>query len=305
MSSSRKNPNTTRAYRERAQPLSRAKHGLLEKHKDYKLRAADHNAKRAKLRALQQKAAERNADEFYFGMMTARTDTRTGRKDVEDGKGGGRGNVALSQDVVRLLKTQDVGYVRTMLQRARREREALEAEVAVVEDGEGARLRVLRDEVGKGQQGSDDEFDMDVDGGGDKATAKHTVFVDDEEEQKAFNAAEWFGTDEKGLQQTYNRPRRRSSLAAEGSDVPLATKQKTKKLSPEQVKQAWKEGRQQQKRRALKQEQRLQKLAAVREREKSLSIAERELDLQRAKMENSVGGVNKKGVKFKVKERKR
>lgn len=49
------------------------------------------------------------------------------------------------------------------------------------------------------------------------------------------------------------------------------------------------------------------KLTVARERLKALSEAEEALDLQRAKMAKSptVGGVNKNGVKFKVRERKR
>lgn len=298
MSASRKNPNTTKAYRERAQPQSRAKHGLLEKHKDYKLRAADHNEKKRKLRALQQKASERNADEFYFGMMTAKTDTKSGRKQQEDG---GRGNTAMSQEVVRLLKTQDAGYLRTMLQRARKEREKLEQEILVLDNEEGGRLQALREGQEKNGPDSDDDFDM-IGIDDDKHGPKHTVFVEDEVEQGTFEAEEWFDTDEKGLAQTYNRPRRRSD--AVNPEVSAATRP-IKKLSAEAEKVAWKEARRQQKKRALMQSQRIEKLAAVRAREKSLMTAERELELQRAKMANSAGGVNKNGVKFKPRERKR
>lgn len=49
------------------------------------------------------------------------------------------------------------------------------------------------------------------------------------------------------------------------------------------------------------------KLDTARERLKALAEAEEALDLQRAKMTKSpsVGGINKQGVKFKVRERKR
>jgi U3 small nucleolar RNA-associated protein 11 len=52
-------------------------------------------------------------------------------------------------------------------------------------------------------------------------------------------------------------------------------------------------------------EKRLERLEALMTREKELILAERELELQRGKMTNSIGGVNKNGVKFKVRERKR
>lgn len=47
------------------------------------------------------------------------------------------------------------------------------------------------------------------------------------------------------------------------------------------------------------------KLQAIKRRERELAAAEEELELQRSKMNSTVGGVNKHGVKFKVRERKR
>jgi U3 small nucleolar RNA-associated protein 11 len=49
----------------------------------------------------------------------------------------------------------------------------------------------------------------------------------------------------------------------------------------------------------------LKMLQALQKREQELLTATRELELQRAKMSNTVGGVNKDGVKFKIRERKR
>ena len=49
----------------------------------------------------------------------------------------------------------------------------------------------------------------------------------------------------------------------------------------------------------------MSRLRALKKRESELVAAEEELELQRAKMNNTVGGVNKNGVKFKVRERKR
>jgi U3 small nucleolar RNA-associated protein 11 len=53
------------------------------------------------------------------------------------------------------------------------------------------------------------------------------------------------------------------------------------------------------------QERTISKLRSIKKRERALVAAEEELELQRAKMNNTVGGVNKDGVKFKIRERKR
>lgn len=61
-----------RTYKERAQPVSRKRFGILEKHKDYLLRAKAYHKKQDTLRTLKEKAANRNPDEFYFKMIRAR-----------------------------------------------------------------------------------------------------------------------------------------------------------------------------------------------------------------------------------------
>ncbi|KAJ2914280.1 hypothetical protein MD484_g6119, partial [Candolleomyces efflorescens] len=106
MTSSLRNSLHRRNHKERSQLAHRAKLGFLEKHKDYVLRARDYHSKQDRLTRLRQKAAEKNKDEFYFSMNNEKT------------RGGvhtqGRGNVALPTDYVKLLKTQDENYVRTM-----------------------------------------------------------------------------------------------------------------------------------------------------------------------------------------------
>lgn len=87
--------------------MHRARLGLLEKHKDYVLRARDYKSKQDRLRKLREKAAFRNKDEFYWGMVNAKT---KGGVAVGD-----RGNEALNVDLVRLLKTQDAGYIRVQI----------------------------------------------------------------------------------------------------------------------------------------------------------------------------------------------
>lgn len=105
--SSLRNAVQRRNHKERSQPVGRAKLGLLEKHKDYVLRAKDHHKKRDMLKRLSEKAAMRNKDEFYFGMINSST-----RKGVHQHA---RPSEQLNNDVVALLKTQDVGYIRAQI----------------------------------------------------------------------------------------------------------------------------------------------------------------------------------------------
>ena len=73
MSSTWKKAIHTKAHKERAQPGYRAHMGLLEKHKDYTLRAKDFAKKKDKMKTLKRKADERNPDEFNFRMNSSKT----------------------------------------------------------------------------------------------------------------------------------------------------------------------------------------------------------------------------------------
>lgn len=160
-----------RSHRERAQPEERKRLGLLEKHKDYSLRAKDYNKKKATLKSLRQKAADRNEDEFYFGMLSRRgpgsTLTRT-RKSFTGAVDGDRGNKAMDMDTVRLLKTQDVGYLRTVRNVVAKEVRELEERVVLAGGGEEEE-----------EEDSDDEGPVTT-----NRKAKKIVFLDDEEERE-------------------------------------------------------------------------------------------------------------------------
>ena len=60
-----------REHKERSQPRARKRLGLLEKHKDYVLRARNFNSKEKRIKDMKLKAALRNPDEFYFKMANA------------------------------------------------------------------------------------------------------------------------------------------------------------------------------------------------------------------------------------------
>ncbi|KAK5992428.1 U3 small nucleolar RNA-associated protein 11 [Cladobotryum mycophilum] len=179
--SSMRNAVQRRPHRERAQPLERRRLGLLEKHKDYSLRSKDYNKKKTQLKSLRDKAAERNEDEFYFGMMS-RKGPGSKLKDGRRWSGaveGDRGNKAMDLDTVRLLKTQDLGYVRTMKQVAAKELARLEEQVVLTKGLENL------DQV---DEDDDDGEDDDDDIGGFSMSTKpkpprKIIFLDDQAER--------------------------------------------------------------------------------------------------------------------------
>ncbi|CAI5943088.1 unnamed protein product, partial [Closterium sp. NIES-64] len=105
--SSLRNVVKRKAHKERAQPVARRRLGLLEKHKDYVLRAKDFHRKEDAIRTMREKAAMRNPDEFYFKMEHSRLNRgRHVRVEKEE----------WTEEEVRLMNSQDMGYIRTKWQ---------------------------------------------------------------------------------------------------------------------------------------------------------------------------------------------
>mmetsp|Transcript_15000 Transcript_15000/g.27683 ORF Transcript_15000/g.27683 Transcript_15000/m.27683 type:complete len:249 (-) Transcript_15000:83-829(-) len=100
--SSLRNAVKRTTHKERAQPSYRKKLGLLEKKKDYRVRAKDFKEKKSALDNLQKKAADRNPDEFYFKMVRARTKdgVHTIRKEQE------------KDEVLKLIRSQNLAYLK-------------------------------------------------------------------------------------------------------------------------------------------------------------------------------------------------
>lgn len=183
---------------------------------------------------------------------------------------GDRGNKALTMDAVRLLKTQDAGYLRIIAQKARRETDALEH--AVLLDGPQGTPRVPGAQDAREKPG-------------------HMVFVGSREEQRAFKPDH--GRRSHGREDNAKGDHNRDNDTAdaepdeqeEDHEHPDAADPNASKLF----------------------QRRNARLEAARARRKQIDAAVAELDLQRAKMAKhpSVGGVNKWGVKWRVRERKK
>ncbi|KAJ0166985.1 putative U3 small nucleolar RNA-associated protein 11 [Colletotrichum tanaceti] len=271
--SSMRNTVQRRSHRERAQPVERQRFGLLEKHKDYSLRAKDYNKKKAQIKSLRQKAAERNEDEFYFGMLS-RNSMGSRLKDGRKWSGavaGDRGNKAMDMETVRLLKTQDVGYVRTMRNVISKEVKRLEEQVVLVGGIEAA------------SQNDDEGNDSDDDDAIDTrpAAPRKIVFLDGTEAKA--KAAQQEAMD----------------LDGDGSD------EDEFKGFDDDKEDNGKDDAQTQKEKTL-QRLRLQ-LQNAKKKLKVLAKAEEGLEIQRAKMAKTAtsGGTTKKGKKIMVRTRKR
>ncbi|RMZ82435.1 hypothetical protein DV737_g2099, partial [Chaetothyriales sp. CBS 132003] len=246
--SSLRNSAPRRPHRERSQPSARAKWGLLEKHKDYSLRAADYNAKKQKISVLSRKAREKHPDEFAYGML------RDGGK-TQGRHGQGGTEHRLGHDAVKLLKTQDQGYLKVVMARTRKEMDRVKEQLA-------------------GQ----------LEGGGGEAE------VDGDEMQSAAGAESGHVMEDE---------------ASDEEALPAAAPKSTTVSSAADKATAAARLRAERKKRRRLQEARAMKLEMLRRRQKEIMAAADQLELQRAKMAKTVGGVNKNGVKFKIRERKK
>ncbi|KAL1539468.1 U3 small nucleolar RNA-associated protein 11 [Salvia divinorum] len=124
--SSLRNALPRKAHKERSQPQSRKKFGLLEKHKDYVKRARAFHRKEETLQKLKEKAAFRNPDEFSFKMINSKTVRGVHREEGEANK--------YSKEELMLMKTQDIGYILLKLQAEKKKIEKLNATLHCVDN---------------------------------------------------------------------------------------------------------------------------------------------------------------------------
>ncbi|KAI9120627.1 hypothetical protein K1719_007660 [Acacia pycnantha] len=122
--------------RRRAQPSSRKRFGLLEKHKDYAIRAKAFHKKEEAIRTLQEKAALRNPDEFYFKMIRSKVVGGVHRPDETN---------KYTHEELMLMKTQDIGYVLQKVQSQKKKIEKLTASLQFVDHQQSGHIYFAED----------------------------------------------------------------------------------------------------------------------------------------------------------------
>ncbi len=185
---------------------------------------------------------------------------------------GDRGNKALDINVVRLLKTQDMGYIRSVRNVATKEVRILEERVVAL----GGDIDNLLDAA----EEDEDDMDLDFDFGDEPSAKKKPV-----SKNKKIIFADGQDEREDKIRQDMEKDSPEDGEHLEGAN-------------PEKP-------RAEQKQRLLEKLQR--RLQNARKKQRVLAQAEQELEIQRARMAKTatMGGVTKSGKKIKVRERKR
>ncbi|KAJ3410014.1 UTP11-like, U3 small nucleolar ribonucleoprotein [Chytridiales sp. JEL 0842] len=195
-----------KTHRERSQLKSREGLGLLEKKKDYTLRSRDFKDKQKRIKAMKEKAMFRNPDEFYFGMINAKTKGGVAKKER---------NQQFDAETLKLLKTQDQGYVNYHRSINLKKLEKMKHSFHFTDDADTQ----MKEYTGEEEEEEEGEDEDDIATSANKSKPKHTIFVDDEDEARHFDPAAHFNTPPELLSRRFNRPRA-STLEEAESMIP-------------------------------------------------------------------------------------
>lgn len=209
----------------------------------------------------------------------------------------GRGDTLknrLSHDAVKLLKTQDLAYLRVVAGKGRREISKLEEAVGMTTPQErGKKLLFSDDNDGpntlKGAAASERKKRDDT-----TAVAKDAEY----EDQHKNSALQAESLPTMAAAENIIEP-------SPPSRQPTAPRTKKPASAAAAQRDALHDLRAARKRRKRLAELRVAKLNALKTRQREIMAATDELEAQRARMARSVGGVNKDGVRWKIRERKR
>ena len=157
-----------RTHKERGQISGRKHLGNLEKHKDYVLRAKDFQRKKHIIKNLKRKAFEKNPDEFYFQMVSGKTKNGVHVQQRPSSKGHTR-------DEIKLMKTQDLGYLN------------------LKQNSEAKKIEKLK-------------ANLHFTSLADQQPRTHIFFVDSKKEEKLFDPAKRMNTKTELLSRCHNIP---------------------------------------------------------------------------------------------------
>eukprot|EP00521_Asterionellopsis_glacialis_P018473 CAMPEP_0195295454 /NCGR_PEP_ID=MMETSP0707-20130614/17432_1 /TAXON_ID=33640 /ORGANISM="Asterionellopsis glacialis, Strain CCMP134" /LENGTH=292 /DNA_ID=CAMNT_0040356689 /DNA_START=40 /DNA_END=918 /DNA_ORIENTATION=- len=174
------------AHKERSQPQARQHLGILEKKKDYRVRARDFHNKEDRIKSMKTKASQRNPDEFYFGMRKAEVRDGHHRK-TREAQQEDLDHI-IGPEAVRIMKDQDLTYVRMLKQKDAKKIERLQSSLHFL----------------GGEDENSNEYD---ESSRKKKKRKHTIFVQTKKDVETFDVAEHFDTVPEMADRAFNRPR--------------------------------------------------------------------------------------------------
>ncbi|XP_029307877.1 putative U3 small nucleolar RNA-associated protein 11 [Cottoperca gobio] len=182
-----------RNHHERSQPGFRKHLGLLEKKKDYKLRADDYHKKQNTLSALRKKALDKNPDEFYYNMISSQLQdgVHVPKRDNEE--------VEMTEEQKNVMRTQDIKYVEMKRMAEAKKIERMKGELHI----------------------------LDADS---KQKNKHTFFVNSKKEVQSFDLANHLNTAPELVDRVFNRPTMKTleTKTIQGAADSLSIKKMTK-----------------------------------------------------------------------------